>query len=269
MTTKTASLALFVALFAAAFTANAQNYQLVWADEFTNGISDAWTFEIGTGNNGWGNNELQFYRAENAAVVDGMLEITAKAENFGGMNYTSTRMKTQCGRSFQYGRVEARIKMPSFTGSWPAFWMLGDYFPRVGWPRCGEIDIMEHVNTDPNVHGTIHWFNNGHVFFGGSTPIDVTEFHVYSVEWDETGIRWFVDGNLYHVANTTNGINDTNEFHHSYFLILNMAIGGNWPGFTVDASALPATMYVDYVRVYQADGIVDPIPALNLPCVAD
>lgn len=230
---------------------HSQNYELVWADEFTNGISDDWTFEIGTGSNGWGNNELQFYLAENASVENGELVITAKQENAGGMLYTSARLKTQCKKSFRYGRVEARIKLPSFTGSWPAFWMLGDYFGRVGWPACGEIDIMEHINTSQDVHGTIHWFANQYATYGGSTPVNVTQYHVYSVEWDENAIRWYVDDNLYHTANISNAINGTEEFHHNFFIILNMAIGGNWPGFNVDPSAFPANMYVDYVRVYQ------------------
>lgn len=231
-------------------SALAQNYTLVWSDEFTNGIGPDWTFEVGTGSNGWGNNELQFYRAENATVVNGELRITAMQQNFGGMSYTSARMKTQCKASWRYGKVEARIKMPSFQGSWPAFWMLGDYIQRVGWPACGEIDVMEHVNTSPDVHGTIHWFADAYAVYGGSTPIDVTQWHVYSVEWDEQGISWAVDGNVYHVANITNGINGTDEFHNTFFILLNMAIGGNWPGFVVDTSALPAVMSVDYVRIY-------------------
>lgn len=230
---------------------HAQNYQLVWSDEFTSGIGPEWTFETGTGSNGWGNNELQYYRQENAAVVNGELQITALQQNFGGMDYTSARLKTQCKKSWKYGKIEARIKLPSFQGSWPAFWMLGDYIGRVGWPRCGEIDIMEHINTSSQVHGTIHWFNNGNVNYGGDTAIDVTQYHVYSIEWDETGISWFVDGVFYHAANTTNFINDTEEFHHDFFIILNMAIGGNWPGFDVNNSAFPAVMNVDYVRVYE------------------
>ena len=229
----------------------AQNYQLVWSDEFTNGISPEWTFEVGTGSGGWGNNELQYYLPENAAVVNGQLEITARQQSVGGMNYTSARLKTQCKKSWKYGKVEARIKLPSFQGSWPAFWMLGDYIQRVGWPACGEIDIMEHINTSPLVHGTIHWFANQYATYGGDTTADVTQYHIYSVEWDEFGITWKLDGSTYHQANTTDYINGTEEFHTNFFILLNMAIGGNWPGFAVDNSAFPATMYVDYVRVYQ------------------
>jgi beta-glucanase (GH16 family) len=229
----------------------AQNYQLVWSDEFSGALSDDWTYEVGTGNGGWGNNELQYYRAENVSVLNGELRITALQQNFGGMGYTSARIKTQCKKSWKYGKIEARIKMPSFMGSWPAFWMLGDYIGRVGWPSCGEIDIMEHVNTSAQVHGTMHWFANEYATYGGSTNVNVTQYHIYSVEWNESGITWKVDGNTYHVANITDYINGTEEFHHSFFIILNMAIGGNWPGFNVDNSAFPATMLVDYVRVYQ------------------
>lgn len=242
---------LFLSLVISTSGLFAQNYELVWSDEFTDGISEDWTFEIGTGNSGWGNNELQYYLEENATVENGELVITAKQESVGGMDYTSARLKTQCKKSFRYGKVEARIKLPSFQGSWPAFWMLGDYIQRVGWPRCGEIDVMEHVNTSPQVHGTMHWYNDGHVYFGGETNTDVTQYHIYSIEWDESNIRWFLDGNQYHSANIADYINDTGELHQTFFILLNMAIGGNWPGFAIDESAFPATMHVDYVRVYQ------------------
>lgn len=230
----------------------AQSWQLVWADEFTNGIGPDWVFETGTGSGGWGNNELQYYRSQNASVSNGQLVITARRENFGGMQYTSARMKTQGRKSWRYGRVEARISMPSFQGVWPAFWMLGDNITSVGWPACGEIDVMEHVNTGGTVHGTIHWQdNNGnYANYGGNTSTSITSFHTYAIEWDANAIRWYVDGAQYHVANIAGGINGTSEFHNNFFIILNMAIGGNWPGFTIDNNAFPATMLVDYVRVY-------------------
>ncbi len=230
-----------------------QSWQLVWQDEFTNGIGPDWVFETGTGSGGWGNNELQYYRQQNASVSNGQLVITARRENFGGMQYTSARMKTQGRKSWRYGRIEARIAIPAFQGVWPAFWMLGDNITSVGWPACGEIDVMEHINTGGNVHGTMHWqdHNNNYANYGGSTSTNVTAFHVYSIEWTPNYIRWFVDGVQYHEADITNGINGTHEFHNNHFIILNMAIGGNWPGFTVDNNAFPANMYVDYVRVYQ------------------
>ncbi|GAA0894773.1 hypothetical protein GCM10009122_44540 [Fulvivirga kasyanovii] len=234
----------------------AQNWQLVWQDEFTNGISSDWVFEIGNGSSGWGNNELQYYRRENATVQNGQLVITAKRENFGGFNYTSARMKTQGRKSFRYGKIEARIAIPSSLGLWPAFWMLGNNITSVGWPACGEIDIMEHVNTSPDVHGTIHWqdHNGNYASYGGHTATNVTNYHVYSIEWNENSIKWFVDGQQYHIVDISNGVNGTSEFHNEYFILLNMAVGGNWPGFNVDNNALPASMYVDYVRVYQGGG---------------
>jgi beta-glucanase (GH16 family) len=243
-------LVLFIFIKDCAFS---QSWQLVWADEFTNGISSDWVFETGTGSGGWGNNELQYYRRENATVENGQLVITAKRENFGGMNYTSTRMKTQGKKSWKYGKIEARIAMPSFQGVWPAFWMLGDNIGSVGWPACGEIDVMEHVNTGGAVYGTAHWSaaNGSYASYGGNTSTNITAFHVYTIEWDASAIRWFVDGVQFHEMNIANGINGTSEFQNNFFILLNLAIGGNWPGFTVDNNAFPASMYVDYVRVYQ------------------
>ncbi|MBQ0735572.1 carbohydrate-binding protein [Aquimarina celericrescens] len=232
---------------------SAQTWNLVWQDEFTNGIGPDWVFETGTGNDGWGNQELQYYRRENASVRNGELIITAKRESFGGRNYTSARMKTQGRRSFKYGKIEARIALPSFTGSWPAFWMLGNSISSVGWPSCGEIDIMEHVNNAPDIHGTIHWrdHNGSYASFGKQTNTDVTQFRLYTVEWDENAITWFVDGRQYNKVNIANGINGTSEFHEEFFLLLNMAIGGWFPGFAVDNDAFPAEMRIDWVRVYQ------------------
>ncbi len=243
---------LFSAFLVLGFNGYSQNWQLVWADEFTNGIGPDWVFETGNGSGGWGNNELQYYRSQNATVSNGQLVITARQESFGGFNYTSARMKTQGRKSWKYGRIEARIQLPAFQGSWPAFWMLGDNITSVGWPACGEIDIMEQVNTNNTAHGTIHWDNNGYVSYGGSTGTNVTGWHVYAIEWNASSIKWFLDGVQYHEANIQNGINGTGEFHNNFFIILNMAVGGNWPGFTVNNSALPASMRVDYVRVYQA-----------------
>jgi beta-glucanase (GH16 family) len=244
---------IFSTLLLVGSIANAQNWQIVWQDEFTNGISSDWVFETGTGSGGWGNNELQYYRRENATTSNGALMITARREAFGGMQYTSARMKTQGRKSWKHGKIEARISMPSFQGVWPAFWMLGDNITSVGWPACGEIDIMEHVNTGGTVYGTIHWQdnNNNYANYGGNTSTGITSYHVYAIEWNASAIKWFVDGVQYHEANIANGINGTSEFQNNFFILLNLAIGGNWPGFTIDNNAFPANMLVDYVRVYQ------------------
>ncbi|MBC7485252.1 MAG: carbohydrate-binding protein [Cytophagaceae bacterium] len=235
-------------------------WNLVWQDEFTNGISGDWVFETGAG--GWGNNELQYYRRENATVQNGQLVISAKREAFGGANYTSVRMKTQGKKSWKFGKIEARIAMPSFNGIWPAFWMLGDNINSVGWPACGEIDIMEHVNAGSSVFGTIHWANdNGsHAEFGGNTGAagNLTAFHTYSVEWDANSIKWLIDGNQFHVANIADNVNSTSELHNNFFILLNLAVGGNWPGFNIDNNGFQANMYVDYVRVYQAGSTPPP-----------
>ncbi|WKB56117.1 carbohydrate-binding protein [Eleftheria terrae] len=234
----------------------AQSWQLVWQDEFNGSIGPDWVFETGNGSSGWGNNEWEYYRRENASIENGSLVITAKREDFGGFRYTSARMKTQGHKTFKYGRVEARIKLPTGMGQWPAFWMLGANMPSVGWPASGEIDVMEHVNTDPQVYGTIHWQDHTGKYaqYGGHTPANVTDWHVYAVEWDANAIRWYVDNNKYHEVNIQNGVNGTEEFHRDFFLLLNFAIGGNWPGFNIDETRLPAKMYVDYVRVYSQGG---------------
>lgn len=236
-------------LMATTGLAHAQ-WQLVWSDEFNGSIGPNWVFETGAG--GWGNNELQYYRRENATIENGALVITARRENFGGMAYTSARMKTQGLKTFKFGRIEARMKLPSFLGAWPAFWMLGANLPQVGWPASGEIDVMEHVNDENRVYGTIHWKDNNNQYaqYGGNTATTVTDWHVYAVEWDTNAIRWYVDGNKYHEVNIANGVNGTDEFQKDFFLLLNFAIGGNWPGFNVNTAALPAKMHVDYVRVY-------------------
>ncbi|MDR7272462.1 beta-glucanase (GH16 family) [Pelomonas saccharophila] len=238
------------ALLAAASSLAHAQWQLVWSDEFNGSIGPNWVFETGAG--GWGNNELQYYRRENATIENNALVITAKRENFGGASYTSARMKTQGLKTFKFGRIEARMKLPAFLGAWPAFWMLGANLPQVGWPASGEIDVMEHVNDEQKVYGTIHWQDNNGQYaqYGGNIGTTVTDWHVYAVEWDANAIRWYVDGTKYHEANIAGGVNGTDEFQKDFFLLLNFAIGGNWPGFNVNTAALPAKMYVDYVRVY-------------------
>ncbi|WP_035560811.1 carbohydrate-binding protein [Hymenobacter sp. IS2118] len=253
MKTFTALLGTAALLLSAAAT-QAQTYQQVWADEFNGTTVNAanWKFEYGN-NNGWGNNEKQYYQASNARVVNGQLQITARRENVGGFQYTSARLKTQGLKQFTYGRIEARIKMPMGQGLWPAFWMLGANIdqPAFAWPKCGEIDVMEHVNADNIAFGTIHWDNNGRVYFSGTTTFTQNDYHNYTVEWTPTAIKWFVDGVKFHEANIANGVNNTDEFQRPFFLLLNLAVAGDFPGQTVDNSKFPATMFVDYVRVSQ------------------
>ena len=229
--------------------ADTLTYQLVWSDEFDNTAINAsvWNFETGGG--GWGNHEQEYYQAANAAVENGNLVITAKKETVGSNNYTSTRMTTQGKKEFLYGRIEARIKLPVGQGFWPAFWMLGSNVNTVNWPACGETDIMEHINADSLIYGTIHWDNNGHVQDGDKTSSSPSGYHVYSVEWNASVIKWFVDSVEYNEANISGS--STDEFHHPFFILINFAVGGDWPGQTINDSLLPAKMYVDYVRVYQ------------------
>ena len=245
--------------------AQAQTYQQVWADEFTNGISADWQFENGGG--GWGNNEKQYYQAANATVVNGELQITARKQAVGGYAYTSSRLKTQDLKQFTYGKIEARIKRPIGQGLWPAFWMLGANINTVSWPACGEIDVMEYVNTDNRVYGTVHWDSNGHAQYSGNVAT-TDAYHVYSVEWTPSFIRWFVDGAQYHEITIANNAGGTEEFQRPFFLLLNLAVAGDWPGPTVDESKLPATMFVDYVRVYQLTSTPPPASAITLQAEA-
>lgn len=256
-------------LIAQAPQADAQtSWQLVWSDEF-NGTSvntSNWTFE--TGGHGWGNNELQYYTpGNNASVGNGVLTITANRVTggyscwYGTCQYTSTRMYTKGKREFQYGRIEARMALPMGQGIWPAFWMLGANFPNTPWPASGEIDIMEHVNNETRTHGTIHWDSNGYASYGGpSFGVDVTAYHTYSIEWNSSAIKWFIDGTQFWEANIQNNINGTEEFHRPFFMILNLAVGGNWPGSPNSSTPFPARMMVDYVRVYQQGTGPTPTP---------
>jgi hypothetical protein len=234
---------------------------LIWNDEFSGAIVDEtkWTFEIGTGcpNCGWGNNELEYYRKENTSIVEGNLIIEAKAESFGAMAYTSSRLITKGKLDFKYGRVDVRAALPKGQGLWPAIWMLGSNISTVGWPACGEIDIMEMVGgegRDNRIYGTAHWDNAGsYANYGGnyalSSGIFNNEFHVFSITWDANYIRWFMDDIQYHeILITPTGLS---EFHETYFMILNVAVGGNWPGSPDGTTKFPQRMIVDYVRVFQ------------------
>src|ERR1700761_8484852 len=232
----------------------AVSYTLLWSDEF-NGTSvdtvNNWNFEKGSLGV---NNEKEYYQSQNATVANGYLQITAKNESVGGFPYTSARMNTQNKFIVTYGKIEARIKLPMGAGLWPAFWMLGQDISSVSWPNCGEIDIMEHINADSLIYGTMHWSNGGNAAsYGLNLASSPSQWHVYSVVWDANSIKWYVDNTLYVTGNIANNINSTDAFHKPFFVILNLAVAGDFPGQTVDLSKLPATMYVDYVRVYKAN----------------
>ena len=239
----------------------AQCPDLVWSDEFDGDTLDLnnWTYEIGDGCDrgicGWGNQELQSYQEENTTVSDGTLKITARPEVAGNSSYTSSRLISRNKQDFTYGRIEARIKVPGGNGTWPAFWMLSTDEVYGGWPQSGEIDIMEYVGKEPNqVLGTIHYgkpyplnrYNTGRIDF--DSPL-YDDFHEFAVEWEEDTIRWMVDDILFHTQ-TPSDLNGENwPFDQDFFIILNLAVGGTLGG-AVDPAAFPATMEVDYVRVY-------------------
>lgn len=226
---------------------------LVWSDEFDiPGAPDPakWGYDLGAG--GWGNSELQYYtnRTDNAVVSNGTLKIIAKAESYSGSNYTSARLLSKDKFSFKYGKIEARAKLPVGVGTWPAIWMLGSNINNVGWPACGEIDIMEHKGSQLNtIYGTLHYTGHSGGNANGATTVianATTEFHKYKAEWDANTIKIFVDDVLFHtVAN-----NSSLPFNQNFFIILNVAMGGTFGG-PVDPAFTNATMEVDYVRVYQ------------------
>lgn len=234
---------------------------LVWEDDFTGtSLSTSnWTFETGRGINGWGNNELQYYRQENTTFQDGNLIITAKKETFNDAAYTSSRIITKDKQTFQYGRIDIRAALPKGQGIWPAFWMLGANFPTTNWPMCGEIDIMEMVGgagREKTVHGTLHWDNAGSYActcgddgFSLSSGIFTDDFHVFSIVWNTNAITWYVDNVQFHQIDTTPA--NMSEFDASFFLIFNLAVGGNWPGSPDASTVFPQHLIVDYIRVFQ------------------
>lgn len=235
-------------------------WNLVWHDEFEDTELDRthWTFDIG--GNGWGNQELQMYtdRPENIRLEDGILVIEAREEPelVGGRNYSSARIKTQGLHSWAYGRIEARIKLPHGQGIWPAFWMLGEDLYRKGWPGAGEIDILEFIGREPNrMYATVHAPGySGGDGVGGSlfVPGDSlrSDFHVYAIEWEENEIRWYFDDQEYFRL-TPADVPDEWIFDHPFFIILNLAVGGRWPGYPDETTTFPQFLYIDYVRVYQ------------------
>ena len=243
-----------------------RNYQLVWEDDFTGQAGQSpdatkWAYDIGIGpgNDGWGNNELQYYtnRPENVALDgQGNLAITARRESYAGRAFTSARINTKGIFTQAYGRFEARMKMPWGPGIWPAFWMLGANIDQVSWPQCGEIDIMEYRGQEPNlIYGTLH----GPGYSGGASitksygftndRFDV-DFHVFAVEWGEDFIDFYVDDNLYQRLKPED-LPGKWVYDQPFFILLNVAVGGNYVGFPTNQTPFPQTMLVDYVKVYK------------------
>ena len=241
-------------------------YQLVWSDEFNGASGTAvdpsnWVFD--TGGDGFGNSELEYYTdTTNNAAMDGNgnLVITAKKETHGSNNYTSARIKTLGKHSWTFGRIEARIKIPKGQGIWPAFWMLGANYPGTSWPNCGEIDIMENIgNTgdQSKVHATIH----GPGYSGGSGPTTVytlpnnelvsADYHVFALEWSQNLINWYLDSTKIATKSPSDIGGNTWVFNSAFFIILNLAVGGQWPGNPDATTTFPQQMLIDYVRVCQ------------------
>ena len=244
-------------------------WELVWHDEFDgpNGSapdSTKWTCEVGGG--GWGNHELEYYtaRRENVRMEDGTLVIQAKKEHFTGADgvtreYTSARLRTP-SFSDPYGRFEARVKVPAGQGLWPAFWMLGNDLGTNGWPACGEIDVMENVGKEPSiVHGTVHGpgYSGGEGVTSSFTLPEGKRFsddyHVFGVEWRPGSVKFYVDGKPYHTV-TPDSLPQGRRwvFDHPFFGLLNVAVGGDWPGAPDQTTSFPQEMRVDWVRMYRA-----------------
>jgi beta-glucanase (GH16 family) len=254
----------FGCLVVIASSLTAANWKLTWHDEFEGDAVDASKWTVVTGGNGFGNHELEYYtaRPRNLTVENGMLVIQALKESYTGPDgvtrgYTSARLHSEGKFSQRYGRFEARIKVPRGRGMWPAFWMMGDEPSR--WPDRGEIDIMENIGREPDtVHGTIH----GPGYSGAkgiglpfSLPGGGTfagAFHIYAVEWEPEAIRWYVDDTLYQTRTAADLPAGAKwVYDRPFFLLLNLAIGGDWPGPPDADTVFPQSMLVDYVRVYE------------------
>ncbi|WP_338590506.1 glycoside hydrolase family 16 protein [Shewanella khirikhana] len=273
---------------AACFTASlaqAANYELVWSDEFDGNSLDQskWSYQLGDGCDiglcGWGNNEREYYKEANVTVSGGLLTLTAKKERTKGSAYSSGRIRSIFKGDFKYGRVEARMKLPAGQGLWPAFWMLPTEETYGGWAASGEIDIMEAVNlggTGANeVHGTLHfgapWPDNQYVGQGHSPSTSVTEnFHTYRVDWEPDEIRWYVDDVLYQTQTqwSSTGGDYPAPFNKDFYILLNLAVGGHWPGDPDSTTPFPSSIQVDWVRVWQDPAIsggggVDPEPVAS------
>lgn len=254
----------FLAIPCLLFSIESFSQKLIWSDEFeTNGLPDQtkWTYDVG--DSGWGNNELQFYTEKdlkNARVENGILIIEARKDDSKPKGFTSARMLTRGKASWEYGYFEIKAKLPEGIGTWPAIWMLPEENKYGGWPKNGEIDIMEHVGYDPGtVHGTVHTeaFNHVKGTQKGKqiqVPSFHDEFHVYAINWTEKKIDFYLDGEKYFTFENTGGDYQEWPFDQPFHMILNIAVGGNWGGQKgVDPDIWPQKLEIDYVRVY--DGL--------------
>jgi beta-glucanase (GH16 family) len=260
-------LAAAILLTAVASSAYSACWNLVWQDEFNGQNINTANWNFNTGCSGWGNNEWENYTnsTANAYIENGNLVLNAVNTGGGNCGYTSARLTTQGKVHYTYGRIEARIKCPYGQGIWPAFWLLGENIGSVGWPACGEIDIMEMVGggsgRDNTTAGTAHWDNSGHASYGLTASVGwpaklYDDYHIYAIEWDASQIRWYFDSNNYCTLNT-NGASMEEFVGRDYFILLNLAVGGNWPGYPDGSTVFPQKMYIDYVRWYQ-DGACGP-----------
>jgi beta-glucanase (GH16 family) len=235
-------------------------YNLAWSDEFNGPLLDNTTWNYEQGGNGWGNNELENYtdRKQNLLLSNGNLIIEARKESYQGNNYTSARITTQNKKTFTFGRIDIRAKLPVSKGMWPALWMLGSNLPTVNWPACGELDMMELVGSAPKqVTGTMHWASNS----GQDTYLNNNyvlasqdfsqQFHVFSIVWAQDSVKWLVDDNQYFSGIKANVTNGPWPFNNPFFFIFNVAVGGNWPGAPDNTTSFPQRMFVDYIRVFQ------------------
>lgn len=237
-------------------------YSLVWSDEFNGSSLDlnSWNHEQGNGTGGWGNNELEYYTnsPKNSFLSNGNLIIEARKEPIGGFNYSSARMTTQNKKTFKFGRIDIRAKLPVSKGMWPALWMLGSNIGSVGWPACGEIDIMELVGSFPSrVSATMHWKNSAGAHASKGTNYSINsgdfsqQFHVFSTVWVKDTIKCYVDDVLYLTVTSTDAGVANFPFNADHFFIFNVAVGGDWPGPPDNSTQFPQRMFVDYVRVFQ------------------
>jgi beta-glucanase (GH16 family) len=237
-------------------------YASAWQDEFSGTTLDAssWAYDIGTGSGGWGNNELQYYtnRPDNVYLDNGKLVIQAKKESFMGSAYTSARLITKNKRDFTFGRIDIRAKLPVAKGLWPALWMLGKKIDQTSWPACGEIDIMELVGKDANkVYGTLHWAasNGTRQLFGTNytlpTGTFADKFHVFSLVWEADKLEIFMDDISYYKFDKSKVGTAAYPFNEAFFLLFNVAVGGDWPGSPDATTTFPQQMVVDYVRVFK------------------